>query len=288
MNKNLEIVFWDVQHGSSTYIKTPNGKNIVVDLGSGSYSGSDLKFSPLLHLKNEYKIERLDQVIITHPHKDHIDDILNFYKLYPKVLYRPHVDKNEIYKNIKDEDKQIFDTYFNIDEEYICPIEPANDPNLPENNGGVEIKTFLPPSDYKNINNGSIVTLVSYAGLKVLIPGDNEPPSWNELLKRDDFKKAITGVNVLLAPHHGRDSGYCAEIFNYFKPWLTIISDGRFCDTSATDRYNKVTSGWIIHHRNNRPNEERKCLTTRNDGVVVVKIGYNPGETRPFLDVTID
>ncbi|ODS37411.1 MAG: hypothetical protein A7316_09440 [Candidatus Altiarchaeales archaeon WOR_SM1_86-2] len=32
----LEIVFWDVQHGSATYIKTPNGKHIVQDLGTGS------------------------------------------------------------------------------------------------------------------------------------------------------------------------------------------------------------------------------------------------------------
>lgn len=288
MTENLEIVFWDVQHGSSTYIKTPNGKKIVVDLGSGSYSGSDLKFSPLLHLKNIYKVDQLDHVIITHPHKDHIDDILHFDALNPQVLSRPNLNKYEIIKNIKAEDKEIFDTYFRIDERFKFPVEQGNDITKQENAGGAEIKFFVPPLDYKNINNSSIVTIVSYAGLKILIPGDNEPPSWTELLKRDDFKKAITGVNVLLAPHHGRDSGYCAEIFNYFKPWLTIISDGRFCDTSATDRYNKVTSGWAIHHRNNKPDEERKCLTTRSDGVIVVKIGYNPDETRPFLDVTID
>ena len=28
----LELVFWDVQHGSATYIKTPNEKHIVQDL----------------------------------------------------------------------------------------------------------------------------------------------------------------------------------------------------------------------------------------------------------------
>lgn len=78
----LEIVFWDVQHGS---IRTPNGLNIVQDLGIGSYS-SDEKFSPLLHLKSKYKVEGLDEVIISHPHKDHIQDIINFDRLKPRVV----------------------------------------------------------------------------------------------------------------------------------------------------------------------------------------------------------
>lgn len=284
----LDITFWDVQHGSATYIKTPNGKHIVQDLGSGSHSKSDLKFSPLLHLKNNYGINQVDQVIITHPHKDHIDDILNFNKLSPRVLSRPKVDKNKISENIKDEDKIIIETYFSIDEKYVFPVEPRNNLLLPENTGGVEVRTFVPLLDNKNINNLSLVTVVSYLNLKVLIPGDNEPPSWNELLTKEDFRKAITDVDVLLAPHHGRDSGYCAEIFNYFKPKLTIISDGHFCDTSATDRYNKVTIGWPVFHRNNGTKEERKCLTTRKDGVIVVQIKRSSDSKKPVLNVTID
>jgi hypothetical protein len=30
---------------------------------------------------------------------------------------------------------------------------------------------------------------------------------------------------------------------------LTIISDGRFVDTSATDRYSKISNGWTVHKR---------------------------------------
>ena len=38
MNKECTVIFWDVQHGHSTYIKTPNNRHIVIDLGTGDYS----------------------------------------------------------------------------------------------------------------------------------------------------------------------------------------------------------------------------------------------------------
>jgi len=270
---SLEIVFWDVKHGSSTYIKTPNGKHIVCDLGVGSYESSDEAFSPLLHLKNRWAVKQLDMVIITHPHKDHINDIMNFEQLSPKVLHRPnHLSKEDILKSIRKEDKQLFEKYFEINDRYSSPISPENNPYKSDNMGGVALQTFTPTScDTSNINNHSIVSVLSYAESKVIITGDNEPPSWKELLAKDAFVTAIKNADILLAPHHGRDSGFHKELFDNFSPYLTVISDGRFCDASATDRYCKVTKGWKVHYRNG-DSEERKCLTTRSDGFVVVKL----------------
>lgn len=288
MTPTLEIVFWDVQHGSATYIKTPNGKHIVKDLGTGSYKTNDEKFSPLLHLKQKWRVNQLDYVIITHPHKDHIDDIMNFDELSPLALSRPkHLPRDEIMKNVQKEDEYLFEKYFEIDQRYSSPISSTSDPLLSNNNGGVKIEKFTPnSSSTSNINNHSIVTVLSYADSKVILTGDNEPPSWNELLEIERFKNSIKNADILLAPHHGRNSGFSPELFEYFNPKLTIVSDGRFCDTSATDRYSKISKGWLVHRRNG--NEEmRKCVTTRNDGVIVVKLGYNNGK-EPFIDVTID
>ena len=77
----LEVVFWDVQHGSAAYIKTPNDIHIVQDLGTGSLDNGDSSFSPLLHLKNHYGIAQLAFATITHPHRDHLDNIFNFDEL---------------------------------------------------------------------------------------------------------------------------------------------------------------------------------------------------------------
>ncbi|MDQ0286290.1 competence protein ComEC [Desulfofundulus luciae] len=284
----LTLVFWDVQHGSAAYIKTPNGKHIVVDLGTGSYSDDNLEFSPLLHLKNKWNVKQLDGVIITHPHRDHLDDILNFGELKPKVLVRPkHLNEDEIRAGNRKEDTTIIDKYLEVNSEYVHPVSPSENPFLDDNNGGVRFVRFIPSScATSNLNNHSVVTIVSYAKSKIIIPGDNEPPSWNELLEQEEFLTAIKDTDILVAPHHGRDSGFSSALFEYINPRLTIISDGRFCDTSATDRYAKHTKGWTVYKRSGGK-EERKCVTTRNDGVIVVKFGMNSNE-RPFIEVTID
>ena len=139
-------MFWDVQHGSATYIKTPNGKHIVQDLGTGSYEYGET-FSPLLHLRKKYGVSELDWVIITHPHKDHINDIMNFDKMSPKVLSRPnHLLKESIMENVRDQDKEIFDKYFEIDSRYNCPVSSSNNLRDPNNAEGLRFQTFFPRS----------------------------------------------------------------------------------------------------------------------------------------------
>jgi len=281
-------VFWDVQHGSAAYINTPADEHIVIDLGVGSYQGSSLQFSPLLHLKNRYGVRRLDGVVITHPHRDHIDDIGNFDELSPRVLLRPkHLSAEDVRGGNRSKDRSIIDQYLAIDARYNQPVSSGESPFRSPWSDEHTIRTFTPTScSPSNLNNHSIVTVVTYAGSKLLLPGDNEPPSWEELLARRDFVEAIRGTDILLAPHHGRDSGFCPALFKHIEPRLTVISDGRFCDTSATSRYGNVTKGWKVHRRRKGTSEERKCVTTRNDGVINVKC-YSRENTN-YLIVTID
>jgi len=285
----LEFICWDVQHGSASYIKTPNGKQIVYDFGTGSYQENSSVFSPLLHLKNNYGVNSLDFAIVSHPHKDHIDDILNFDKLSPTTFLRPrHLERSEILNNVKDTDKPLFEKYFEINDRYNQSVPEGTSTLLAKNNGGVEFQTFIPSNcSQSNINNHSVVVSISYANSKILLTGDNEAPSWKELLEDPQFIEAIRDTDILLAPHHGRDSGFYSDLFKYFNPRLTIISDSDVCDTSATDRYRAVTKGWTIHHRKGG-DETRYCVTTRNDGPIKVSLGIREDDKKPFISVSID
>ena len=233
----LRLIMWNVQHGSAAYIQTPNGKHIAIDLGAAE------GFSPLRYLWRS-GVQQLDQVTITHPHMDHIDDILNFDLLTPGALILP---KQLTEDDIRDgnpkpsqEAEAKIQKYLEVRRSYGSPVAPQDDVDLPENNGGVSISTFFPTqSSTGNLNNHSVVTVLEYSGVKVLIPGDNESPSWEDLLNRDDFVEAIAGTHVLVASHHGRESGFHSPLFDYFRPSITLISDGRTVDRSATARYSK-------------------------------------------------
>lgn len=283
----MKCIFWDVQHGSAATVVTPNDEYIAIDLGTGSYGDSNETFSPLLHLKNNYNVNQLQAVILTHPHRDHLDDIFNFDALSPRILTRPdHLTEDDIRKANQSKDKGIVDKYLEIHQRYNQPVAAENDYRNPDNTGGVKVQTFIPTkAATSNINNHSVVTVLSYAESKIVIPGDNEPVAWKELLEDARFNTAISGTDIFVAPHHGRKSGYCSELFEKISPKLVIVSDGRFCDTSATSTYSQKASGWEVHKRSGG-SEQRSCLTTRNDGVITVEFGFN-GDKR-FIEVEID
>jgi len=289
MARQVEMVFWDVQHGHATYIKTPNNRHIVIDLGIGDYFGRDMTFSPLKYLKAKRGINQLDYVIITHPHLDHIDDILNFDLLNPKVLWRPSsLSNEEVMDGVQEKDRAKFIKYCEINNRYNTPIAPDSDNNInnPDNWGGLSIKMFYALGcDHKNFNNFSPITTFEFAGYKAIIPGDNESASFAELLEDRNFISAIQNANVLLAPHHGRESGYSAEFMSKVNPHITIVSDGRFCDTSANNRYSQKSQGWQVSKRNGT-SSTRKCLTTNSDGSVSVAFGYRD-DNNAFLSVQI-
>lgn len=283
----LEIIIWDVQHGSSAYVKTPNDKHIVIDLGAGKYSNKE-EFSPLLHLKEKYGVKSIDQVIITHPHTDHIDDIMNFDELNPKILTRPkHLTEDDIRKANPDSDSEKTDKYLEINTRYNTPVSDEERPLLAKNNGGVNMQTFIPKEcGHSNINNHSVVTVIEYLGIKVIIPGDNESASWKELLENKSFVESIKNADIFVASHHGRESGYYNDLFENFKPDLVIISDGPEGETSVTGKYSQKANGWNVFKRSDNTSEKRYCLTTRNDGVIIIKIGQN-GQGK-YMNVTRD
>ena len=282
----LGFMTWDVQHGSAALVQTPSGENIAIDLGAGD------AFSPLRYIKQRMGINQLDKVVVTHPHLDHIEDILNFDSLNPRVFQRPtHLTKSDItagHNTTTPEIDRIFQKYFDVDGQYNQPVTLADDPSSPAVNGGASISSFHPTQCPKtNLNNHSIVTVIEYAGVKILSPGDNESCSWEELLGKQAFRQAIANTHVLVAPHHGRESGFCAALFDYISPLITIISDGRVVDTSATARYSARTIGYKVKKLSTGTYEPRKCVTTRNDGTIFVTIQPNPRGGIGTLDVTI-
>jgi beta-lactamase superfamily II metal-dependent hydrolase len=280
----LTCVFWDVQHGHATYIGTPDGEDVAIDAGWGSVGTGGERFSPLRWLTDQWGVYQLDAAVITHPHYDHVADLEELQRLRPRVLARPKLDEqivveaNRIGRNVV-QDYEDWQTGFN------APVTWANPVDCDRANG-YRVKKFFPKRcPDADLNNRSIVTVVSYANTKLLIPGDNEAPSWQELLEGRDFVDELRGTDILLAAHHGREAGFCSELFDVIRPSLTVISDGPAGNTSVTSKYAAVTTGWKCWNRRGG-SETRKVLTTRHDGAIVVRCGW--GDTNAYTEVTIN
>jgi len=285
---SLEVKIWDVRHGSSAVIKTPNNKMIVYDLGVGSDSSNDDTFSPISYLKSKYPNLYLDLIIISHPDKDHIYDLLNIDVPNDfRCWERPKSVDNEVELSYEtatsDFDKSIFKKYLDICNRYNKTTPWEREPYNPKNNGNVEMYTYFPKLDINSSqkNNHSIILVIKYQGYTLLLSGDNEKASWKWLIDNNPdyrgtlFLQAIKDTNVFLAPHHGRESGYSDELLSLLEENLKIvlISDGPKGPTSVTEKYSRKTKGMVT--KKNSKLELRKVITTRNDGRIKLVIENN-------------
>lgn len=284
---SLRIIIHDVGHGQAVHAFTPDGKVVVIDLGTSA------NFSPLEWLAQSSKT--IDSLIITHPHGDHIDEMLLIDELGINVrqLWRPKwLQKNDVYAANQASYTDKLDAYFDMSDRYSHSIKDGELVGNPKVTGGVTIKKFASKNcGTSNINNHSGVVVFEYLGVRIVVPGDNEPPSWKELLKQPEFVNMVSDSHVFMASHHGRESGYCPELFealNHQAPRLCVISDGRVQDTDATQRYSYHAEGWQVGSRSSaQKNEERYCVTTRSDGAVEIEVGTNHSGN-VYLSVTTD
>jgi len=124
-------------------------------------------------------------------------------------------------------------------------------------------------------NDSSVVALYRYAGWLFVFPGDIEDGGWKTLwqAKRTELVHLISGSNwrVLIAPHHGRTSGYSQAMMDSIHPNFTIVSD--VAGQSETDgRFRENPRGLGIVVRPDSEERDVKYLSTKAGGRIRFEI----------------
>lgn len=152
-------------------------------------------------------------------------------------------------------------------------------PDQPDDFGDTTIHTFShsygpPPLGFDDENNLSLVVFLTCGDHRIIFPGDMEKAGWRRLLLNRTFVDMLSGVNIFIASHHGRENGYCEEVMNLCPNLrVVIISDKKkgFQSQETTDKYRQHTNGFNYY------GTERHVLTTRSDGTmtfIIPTAGY--------------
>lgn len=262
MAKTAVMKIWNVDLGLAVHIKAPNGKYVVIDLGSTE------KVSPLKDLYGK----DVGYMIITHPHLDHFSDIENIGYIHPPVLsHCRDYSYAELIKDARLCDKDKITRYCNFVNSYTMPVPAQLDPRTPTPFNGLTIDVYSASGcDKSNRNNYSSIVVLKLGGVKIVVCGDNERESFDKLMNQTDFREAVRNAWVLVASHHGRESGYHEDFVNLVNPYITVISDTNKGETSAVSKYYLKSKGYKVNNKLTGEKEDRYCLTTRKDGNIEV------------------
>lgn len=206
----LKVHFIDVGQGDCIYVAASGG-NMLIDCGEKSETPK-----VIYYLKN-MGVKRLDHVIATHPHSDHMggmDMIISSFDIGEFII--PHLDDEDI------PTASYFVHFLDAAEKYGVKLtEAAAGSEFAVGDAHCEI--VAPNSrKYKEPNNYSVAVMLRHRSESFIFTGDAEGVSEREMIASGRIGKA----SVLKAGHHGSDTSTSEDFLRAVCPDAAVISCG--------------------------------------------------------------
>lgn len=218
--KNLEVVFIDVGQGDSALVKTKHGKTVLIDGGgheSKTDDGPNIGDTTVIPLMLDYGISKLDMVIATHGHDDHIQGLI-------PILRDFNVDSLVIPDN-PEKEKEFKSLYKAIGHKAIN-IKACKRGDKIQLDKETNMVILHPKKGYNpvnsTLNNGSLVLKLNYMSTSIMFTGDMEEEI-ESLQVSDDLDLES---DVLKVAHHGSPTSSSPDYLDKVKAKAAIISVG--------------------------------------------------------------
>lgn len=212
-HRNLEIHFFDVGQGDGIFFELPNRTQVLIDGGPGS--GILAKLGNVMPFWDR----TIDLVIVSHPHADHIDGLIDVLKRYTVRMViesgasYSSADYNEFHQLLKE--KKVNVIHARIGQHIVLSNIARLDILAPIDN--VSDKTLT------DIHDAMVISRLMYGSTTVLFMGDVE--------KALEYKMVFSGMrlaaDVLKIGHHGSKTSSVQEFLAAVHPQYAVISAGR-------------------------------------------------------------
>lgn len=202
-NQSVNIHFINVGYGDCILMETENFA-ILVD---GGDFGTGKKVVAYLRKK----VSKIDVLIITHPHPDHLGGLFEVIKEFEigMILSERDISKTEEYAEF----------YLLLKEKNIEFKKVKRGDTLVKS--GIDLLVLNPQQLTSNFNDSSLVIKAVYKGKSILLTGDISDKVCNELVK---LYGNIIKCNILKVPHHGKSGNM--EFIKSVNPDIAVISVG--------------------------------------------------------------
>jgi competence protein ComEC len=202
----LTVHFIDVGQADSIFIELPNAQSILIDAGNNA-DGDDI----VRYIKKK-GYDRIDYVVGTHPHEDHIGGMDNVVESFDiGTIYMPKASSNT----------RTFEDLLNAISNKGLSVTTAKAGVSILDTSNLQISILAPNSTgYDDINDYSAVVKLVYGNASFLFMGDAEEISEREI-------KSDVDVDVLKVGHHGSSSSTSSSFLKKVTPQYAVISVGK-------------------------------------------------------------
>ena len=221
LSRSLTVTVFDVGQGDCILVQSPSGKTVLIDAGGrpgqqarGYDVGREVVVPGLL----ARGVRRIDVLVITHPHEDHIGGLSAVLEAVPvgMVLDPMLPCDTETYEQLRE-----------AMEESEVPLHRATEGQRLNLGDGVYAEVLNPPdprlSDTgSELNDNSVVLRLVYDGMSVLLSGDVDEVGAMRLARLGDGARST----VLKVPHHGSSEPAEGGLVEAVRPELAVISVG--------------------------------------------------------------
>ena len=203
-SSNLEAYFIDVGQADSILIKN-NNEAMLIDAGNNEDGEDVVKFI------KEKGINKLNYVVGTHPHEDHIgglDDVINSDIEIENILMSKIQTNTKTFEDVLDA----------ISNKGLKITEPKKGDTFQIGEASCEIMTDSIINE-KNLNLSSITIRLQFGNNSMLLMGDSEV--------ENEKTRTWPKTDVLKVGHHGSLTSSSEEFLNEVQPQYAIIMVGK-------------------------------------------------------------
>ncbi len=213
----LRLTFLDVGQGDATIIQTPSGHVVVIDTGNLSEEGrEDEGRKVVVPALRRLGLSKVDVLMLTHPHADHIGGAKSLLKLIPVEL---------VMDNGQSSASPLVSGYLQEARVHNVNYRRGRRGQSFEFGDGVTMRVLAPTEEEAGgkPNNASLVVRLDYGKTSAILTGDAEAEEEEEVVRSG----TLLDCNLYKAGHHGSKTSTSPRFLEAMHPQAAVISCGK-------------------------------------------------------------